>query len=725
MVSSGKSSPEEETTMRPQFSLLGALLLTSTMLSAQQPVSGGGPASSAGPQRQSTPSSTQGPTGSQATGTGGNQTPAASAGADSPDQPVFRAGINFVRVDVIATDRQGNPVDGLTKDDFEVFEDGKPQTIDTFRLIRVDTTAPEYTTRTIRTRQDEENAAADESARIFVFFLDDYNVRVGNAMAARREIADFIRTQLAPNDLIAVMYPLTPLDAVVLTRNHESVIRTVEQFEGRKFRYQPRNAIEDKYAQQPTEIVERIRRQVSLSALKGLSVKLGALREGRKAIVLISEGYTAMLPPQMRDAVAGFTGLGNNAWGNPLAGENDINEQRARTMAEFDLQSELQSVFDAANRTNTAIYAVDPRGLSTGEFDIQDNVGSRQSQDALRQTMASLQILAENTDGRAIVNRNDLSEGMKQIVRDSSAYYLLGYNSTQAPQDGRFHQIRVRLKKSGVQVRARKGYWALSPTEAVRAAAPAPAGPPPAVAKAVAGLAPAGSGARRYVRTWSGVSSGEEGRTRVTFVWEPVPAPPGLRREEMTAVTLTATTASGTSVFSGPVGLVDASRMAQVVAFDAPPGKLRLKVAVEGNGGTTLDNEDRELTVPDLTGPDLRLSTPRVFVARTAREYQQVKAAPTATPTANREFRRTDRMLVRVEPVVASGVTATVTARLLNKQGQKMLELPADAAPGASVDRQVELPLASLPVGEYLLEVSATAADAAAVTELVAFRVTG
>jgi len=711
--------------MRPPISLVGALMLTGVVLTAQQPAPGSAPVSPAAPQRPTAPATSRRTPGGQAAGAPASQPPATQAGGDGSDQPVFRADINFVRVDVIATDRQGNPVDGLTKDDFEVFEDGKPQAIDTFRLIRVDTTAPEYTTRSIRSRQDEENAAADESARIFVFFLDDYNVRVGNAMAARREIADFIRTQVAPNDLLAVMYPLTPLDAVVLTRNHESIIRTIEQFEGRKFRYQPRNAIEDKYAQQPTEIVERIRRQVSLSALKGLSVKLGALREGRKAIVLISEGYTAMLPPQMRDAVAGFTGLGNNAWGNPLAGENDINEQRARTMAEFDLQSELQSVFDAANRTNTAIYAVDPRGLSTGEFDIQDNVGSRQSQEALRQTMTSLQILAENTDGRAIINRNDLSEGMKQIVRDSSAYYLIGYNSTQAPQDGRFHQIRVRLKKPGIQVRARKGYWALSPSEAVRAAAPAPTGPPPAVAKAVAGLAPAGIGARRYVRTWSGVSSGDEGRTRVTFVWEPVPAPPGVRRDEMTAVTLTATTAAGTPVFSGPVGLIDASRLAQVVAFDAPPGKLRLKVAVEGSGGMMLDNEDRGRAVPDLTGPELRLSTPRVFVARTAREYQQLKATPAATPAATREFRRTDRMLVRVEPVAGAGVTASVTARLLNKQGQKMLDLPADAAPSAPTDRQVELPLSSLPVGDYLLELSATAADAPAVTELVAFRVTG
>ena len=137
----------------------------------------------------------------------------------------------------------------------------------------------------------------------------------------------------------------------MLTRNHEGVIRAIERFEGRKFRYEPRNEIERQYSDQPTEIVERIRRQVSLSALKGLSVKLGALREGRKAIVLLSEGYTAMLPPQMRDAIAGMPGFGNAARGNPLAGENNLQEDRARNMAELDLQTELQLVFDAANRS--------------------------------------------------------------------------------------------------------------------------------------------------------------------------------------------------------------------------------------------------------------------------------------------------------------------------------------------------------------------------------------
>ena len=97
------------------------------------------------------------------------------------------------------------------------------------------------------------------------------------------------------------MYPLTPVSDVRLTRNHESVIRVIEKFEGRKFDYRPRNEFEEQYSMYPVEVVERMRNQVSLSAIKAIAVRLGGLREGRKAIVLVSEGYSNYVPPQLRD----------------------------------------------------------------------------------------------------------------------------------------------------------------------------------------------------------------------------------------------------------------------------------------------------------------------------------------------------------------------------------------------------------------------------------------
>src|SRR4029450_2234240 len=110
----------------------------------------------------------------------------------------------------------------------------------------------------------------------------------------------------------------------------------------------------------------------------------------------------------------------------------------------------------------------------------------------------------------------DLDVGMKQIMRDSSAYYLLGYNSSQAKSDGKFHAITVRVKRPGIQVRARKGYWALTAADTARAVAPKNPGAPPAVEAA---LATASQPSRaRVVRTWVGTSRGENGKTKVTFV---------------------------------------------------------------------------------------------------------------------------------------------------------------------------------------------------------------
>jgi VWFA-related protein len=650
--------------------------------------------------------------------------------------PVFRAGVNFVRVDVIVTDRAGNPITDLGAADFEVFEDGVPQTIETFRLVRVgQLVEPGAAPAPIRTAADQEREAAREDVRLIAIFLDDYHVRRGAALRVREPLVNFIRTALAPTDLVAVMYPLTPLGEVTFTRDHEAVVRAIQQFNGRKWDYEPLNEFEMRYAQYPASVVEVIRNQVSLSALKGLVTHLGGLREGRKAVILVSEGYSNYLPPQLRDPIATMPGVGNPARGQPSAGEWDPREQVAQFFANADLLSDLRSVYDAANRNNAAIYALDPRGLAPFEFDINQAVGTKLDAELLRATQDTLRTLAEETDGRAIVNQNDLERGLRQLVRDASAYYLLGYNSTQAPADGKFHQIQVRVKRRGVQVRARKGYWALTAEEAARAVAPAKPGPPPEVTAALAAVATPSRG--RLVRTWIGTARGPDGRTRVTFVWEPVPPPPGVRADLPARVSLVAAAPDGTPWFRGRVpevalattrppaavaaGAAGPVRTPVQVSFDAAPGPLRLRIAVEGAADQVLDTEVRELRVPDFTAPQVALSTPAVFRAQNAFEWRALVADPTAVPVAGREFRRTDRLLVRFEAYGPGGTAPSVAARLLNRSGQRMADLSV-----ASPDRatyQIDLPLATLPNGEYLVEVTATADDATA-RELVAFRVT-
>src|SRR5262245_11814510 len=430
------------------------------------------------------------------------------------NQPTFRTGINFVRVDVIVSDKKGTPVADLTAKDFEVVEDGKPQTIEQFRLVRVDGNAPpgDVAPRQIRSKFDEETEAAREDVRVFVIFFDDYHTRVGSAMSVKEPLTKFIQTQLGPNDLVGLMYPLSPLDSVTLSRNHSSIISAVQKFEGRKFRYDPRNEFEQRYAQYPTEIVEQIRNQVVMTALRGLATRLGSLREGRKAIIFVSEGFTAMLPPQMRDPVATMPGLGNRRARDPFAGRGDPREETAQFFAETDLQSQMRDVYDAANRNNAAFYALDPRGLATGEFHIDENVAWERDQRSLQSTQDTLRVLASETDGRAIVNRNDLAKGLEQVVRDSSAYYMIGYNSSTAPSGGKFHEIKVRVKRPGVYVRARKGYWAPTAEDTARATAGPKPEAPKAVQQALASMVrPTQSGG--YVRTWVGTSRADNGKT--------------------------------------------------------------------------------------------------------------------------------------------------------------------------------------------------------------------
>ncbi|RPJ80280.1 MAG: VWA domain-containing protein, partial [Acidobacteria bacterium] len=463
------------------------------------------------------------------------------------------------------------------------------------------------------------------------------------------------------------------------------------------------------------------------------------------ALILVSEGYTNYLPPQLRDPVASMPGLGNPARGRP-GYDNTENEERSAFFVNTDIQRDLRDVFDAANRNNTAIYALDPRGLATNEYDINEGVGMETDRTSLQSTMDTLRVLSAETDGRAIVNRNDLDSGLRQAVKDSSAYYLLGYNSSEAPSDGKFHEIKVKVKRPGVQIRARKGYWALTAEERDTALAPPKPGPAPEVTEALSSIVvPRG----RTTRTWFGTSRGENGRTLVTFAWESVPPAPGTpQRTEPRRVMLTASGPDGELYFRGRVPdptSTDGSQAAASSAaptsgappaakatggpiraqasFEAEPGRLQVRIAVEGEGGQIIDSEVRDLVVPDLTAPQVTLSTPVVLRARNALEFRSLTTDAAAVPTASREFSRTERLLVRFD-VYAPGTEAPApTARLLNRTGAAMSEVPVQRGPNGS-GYQVDLPLAGLAAGEYLLEISVKSEDGEA-QQLIGMRVAG
>jgi VWFA-related protein len=711
---------------RPAWSRRAALLLPLAAILVLGPVPGA--QQPAGPGSAQTPAS-QPAAGQPGQPPGQAQPPdqAQSGTQDTAQQPVFRTGINFVRVDAIVTDKQGNPVGDLTQADFEVQEDGKPQTIETFRLVQVSGT-PEpgaERAREIRSEYDQESEAQRDDVRMFVIFLDDYHVRRGASMGVREPLIKFIRNNLGPLDMVAVMYPLMPVTLLSFTRNHEAIIREIEKFDGRKFDYKPRNQFEEQYSLYPAEVVERVRNEVSLSALEGLAVKLGGLREGRKAVILVSEGYTNYLPPQLRDPVAEMSGYNNPARRRPGLGDGSVAEERKAFFDDVDIMTRLREVFSAANRSNTAIYALDPRGLAVFEYDINEGVGGRIDRSALENTMNTLRTLADETDGRAIVNRNDLEGGLRQIVRDSSAYYLIGYNSTQAPSDGKFHEIKVKVKRPGLQVRARKGYWALTAEETARATAP----PKPPIERGVTeALASVQAPSRaKVIRTWVGTRPGEDGKSKVLFVWEPVPPVPGERRDAAARVSLIAAAGDGASPYRGPVPAESAtdsqvSSSGRGVEFEAPPGRMQLRFSVEGASGAVIDSDILDVIVPDYTTPQVAVTPLQVMRARTAREAQQINADPNAMPVADREFRRTERLLIRFATLAPGSEKAETAVRLLNRAGQRMSDLPTQPLSGADNRFQIDLPLAGLPAGEYVVEVKSSAAGSEA-KQFIGFRV--
>jgi VWFA-related protein len=652
-------------------------------------------------------------------------TPPPPTDAAGQQPPVIRSGINYVRVDVIVTDKSGNPVMDLTQNDFSLSEDGKAQTIDAFSVVNLDRleTVESGPPRVIKSDFDEEREASRPDVRLFVILLDDYHVKRGNDISVRKPLTEFIQNQLAPADMVAIMYPLTPVTDLRFTRDRDSTVSAIEKFLGRKFDYTPRNMFEERYANYPAQVVERLRNQITMDALKGAAMKMGSLREGRKSIIFVSEGFTSMLPAALSDPVASMPGFRNPNRGNTGA---PIATPSQQLMADSDLLSDMQMVFRDVNRQNTSIYSVDPRGLAVFEYDINQAVGMQQDTISLRSTQDTLQVLAANTDGRAIINRNDLATGMKQIIRDSSGYYLLGYNSTQAPTDGKFHSIKVNVKRRGVDVRARKGYWAYTLDDVARANAPKKEEAPSAVMTALTGLvAPSRDRAAHF---WIGTARGEDGKTRVTFSWEPIAAVPGQRADDPPArVALTAIASDGRPVFRGRVPEEAAAPPAAgapkggSTTFEVPPGQLDLKMVVEGARGQVIDAVGRELTVPDFSTVTMSFGTPKVFRVRTIPELQALKGKPDAVPTADREFSRTDRLFVRVDAYAPGGVAPPVTARLLNRAGQSMSDLPVRQ--GTNGQSELDLALSPLAAGEYLIELNAKSEAGSTAQELIAFRV--
>jgi VWFA-related protein len=584
------------------------------------------------------------------------------AGAEVP-QPTFRAGVDLIRVDVTVRGARDLPVDDLQAGDFEVEEDGVRQTVETVQFVRLSgaRTSDLKDPPQIRSQAHATMEAARDDVRLFAIFLDDYHIdrEPTITLTLRKHLEAFVRS-LGPNDLVAMMEPLTPLTALTFTRDRNALLAWVKQFEGRRGQYFPvKSAVEEEQLRRTD--LRLVRAEVTYNALEAIVTRLGGLKEGRKSVLFVSQG-----PPSF-DAM------------------NRV-------------QPLLQNVLQAANRGSVMVHALDPRSLGA------PNGGD----------VNTLRILSAETGGRAIVNTNDPSEQLAGVVEDQSAYYLLGYAPQRTLADGRFHKIAVKVKRGGVRVTARKGYWA--PAEKELTAAVAAAGTPemPGLGKALDSLA--GGNAPAALDVWTGAARAGEGRTRLTVTWGP-----GRRARQGEAPRAARMTVEPVSAGDGTTALAEPRDIgdAHAATFDLPPGPIKLRFTAVDEGGDTVDRWTQSLTVPAFPDDGLALATLRFLRAQSPGQMRMIEATPNPTPAATRLFRRTERVLVDI-PYYANGHPPVISAELLGKDGRKLAALTVPAPDGERA--RLPLPIGSLAPGTYVLKVVASAGEAQA-EQLAAFTV--
>jgi VWFA-related protein len=412
--------------------------------------------------------------------------PAAQA---TPDQAArFGARTEAVVVDVTVVDKKGRPVTTLAQSDFEVFEDGVPQTILTFdrhapnpnataedaaaelglggqnRASRASARGPSVTAIAFDRLSPEgrmlayraakrfvQNKQADELAGVFIVdqalrTLAPYTTDPVKLSAAVEQAANTATTQLAHERTMAERYTVTPETPMVASAEDQG------RFAGMEPGTDPLAKITD-FAERAIatmilrmensyrDMLYEMQGHASIDSLLALVDSMSQV-PGRKAVIYFCEGLT--IPPSV--------------------------EPRYR------------SIIYTANRSNVTVYTVDAAGLrvhsdqagtsyaitqygAQGVGDVPRGDHYLQSLEdnerSLKQDPAvSLGILAEQTGGLLINNTNDLENGIGRINDDRRNYYLLSYSSTNPTLDGKFHRISVKVKKAGMYVRNRTGYVA-------------------------------------------------------------------------------------------------------------------------------------------------------------------------------------------------------------------------------------------------------------------------
>jgi len=409
------------------------------------------------------------------------------------EKPVFSVTSTLVQVDAVVTDGKGRNIEDLTPDDFEVSVDGKPQTLTHFSYVHV--VAEDSGTRQRPVRKTVSALPPPPSAqlrpedvrRTIVLMVDDLGLSFVSMAWVRFSLHKFVENQMQPGDLVAIVRTGAGSGALQLFTGDKRVLLSVAD----ALRWNPngRSGI-DVFEQlgkvsdlasglgegMPSGQARSIDPQYNVQnktmsmvgTLGAINYIVGALREmpGRKSIVLFSDGFQLFTPgvgPTMHTTGGSGTSPDDNAV----------------------VVEAMRRLIDRANRSGTVIYTMQATGLQTGQIDGADRVGLNQLSpeqvhaklEALNNAgtiggrnwaqnvnQQGLAYLALQTGGLVYENGNDLNWGLDRVLEDQKGYYLLGFYPPEGTFQEKhkkrsFHGVKVRVKRAGLHVRSRSGYF--------------------------------------------------------------------------------------------------------------------------------------------------------------------------------------------------------------------------------------------------------------------------
>lgn len=414
------------------------------------------------------------------------QTPAkpATAQQPTPDKPVIappppqggviRRSVDLVSTDVIVRDNKGQFIADLGKGDFDVYEDGVKQELVSFILTHggrvynsTPAPAPPVMEGIILPASRPTNDAA---GRIWLIFVDDLHLDFPNTGRIKNLFKQISKELVHEGDMFGIVSTGPSSLAIDLTYDRKRLDEAIDKISGAGLK--PNEILEAPVgAEGPSEV--RYRAHVAFDTAYNIMKTLESVHNRRKAFIYVSNGYDfdPFAETRKKQADEKWKELNPNAGNDSGDGSNnsdssDINPflMQGNEFSFADLANELSELTREANRANTTIYTIDPRGL-VGMPDLDQNVDMMDFQNYIRTSQDSLRVLSEQTGGFATINQNDFNKALQRIDSETSDYYVLGYYSSNPDPTQRRRKVEIKVNRSNLNLRYRTEYT-LKPTKA-------------------------------------------------------------------------------------------------------------------------------------------------------------------------------------------------------------------------------------------------------------------